>query len=86
MYKRSGVVLSDIQSAEAVQTYLFDEIDNRPERTRLMKTVDRLNQRYGVKTIGLAAEGDDQQAWKSKNDHRSGNYLTDIDELMTVKS
>ena len=86
MYKRSGVVLSDIQSAEAVQTYLFDEIDNRPERTRLMKAVDRLNQRYGVKTIGLAAEGDDQQAWKSKNDHRSGNYLTDIDELMTVKS
>ena len=84
-YKRSGVIVSDIQANNSIEGYLFDPIHNRPERARLMKEIDKINHRYGLKTIKMAAEGDDNQAWKVKCDHRSGNYLTDADELLTIK-
>ena len=41
-----------------------------------MAATDNINQRYGLKTIRLAAEGDEQQPWKVKCEHRSPNYLT----------
>ncbi len=84
-YKRSGVIVSDIQPDDTIMGHLFDPVHNRPERARLMQEIDRINHRYGLKTIKIASEGDDLQAWKVKCEHRSGNYLTDIDELLTVK-
>ncbi len=84
LYKRSGVIVSDIQANNSIEGHLFDPIRNRPERARLMKEIDKINHRYGLKTIQLAAEGDDNQAWKVKCEHRSGNYLTDADELLTI--
>ncbi len=84
-YKRSGVIVSDIQSNKDIVGNLFDPIRNRPERTRLMQEIDKLNHRYGLKTIQMAVEGDDKQAWKVKCEHRSGNYLTDAGELLTIR-
>ncbi len=86
MYKRSGVIVSDIQPAASIEGNLFDPIQNRPERARLMSEIDKINLRYGLKTIQMAVEGDDKQAWKTKCNHRSGNYLTDADELLTISS
>lgn len=83
-YKRSGVIVSDIQSNKDIVGNLFDPIRNRPERARLMQEIDKLNHRYGLKTILMAVEGDDKQAWKVKCEHRSGNYLTDARELLTI--
>ncbi len=84
-YKRSGVIVSDIQSNKDIVGNLFDPIRNRPERARLMQEIDKLNHRYGLKTIQMAVEGDDKQAWKVKCEHRSGNYLTDARELLTIR-
>ena len=84
-YKRSGVIVSDIQSNEHIEGNLFDPIKNRPERARLMQTIDNINHQYGLKTIQMAVEGDDKQAWKVKCEHRSGNYLTNAGELLTIK-
>ncbi len=84
-YKRSGVIVGDIQSTDAVQGHLFDPVRNRPERARLMQEIDKINHRYGLKTIQMAAEGDDRQSWRVKCEYRSGNYLTDADELLTIK-
>ncbi len=86
LYKRSGVIVSDIQTNQSIGGDLFDPIRNRPERARLMREIDGINRRYGLKTIQLAAEGGDKQTWKVKCDYRSGNYLTDVRELMTIKS
>ena len=85
LYKRSGVIVSDLQPDAAIEGNLFDPVKNRPERARLMQEIDRLNRRYGVKTIRMAVEGDDHQPWKVKCDHRSGNYLTDANELLTIR-
>ena len=49
-----------------------------------MAATDNINHRYGLKTIRLAAEGDEQQPWKVKCEHRSPNYLTDIRDILVV--
>lgn len=85
LYKKSGVIVSDIESLHPYQADLFDPIKNRPERAKLMKAMDAINHRYGLKTLRLAVEGEKLQSWKVKCEHRSPNYLTDINELLTIK-
>lgn len=94
-YKKCGVVLSDITPDKAVTWDLFDPITNRKERDELMATIDRLNQRYGLKSVHLAGDGSfsskgphdepAQQPWRVKSEHRSGDYLTDINGLLTIE-
>ena len=83
MYKKAGVILGDIECG-AVQQDLFDPVPQRAERVELSRAMDMLNHRYGVKTIRLAVEGGKDEKWRVKSDHRTPNYLTDIDELMTI--
>ena len=83
-YKKSGVVLGDIIDVRHFQPDLFDSVPNRPERQNLMKAIDHINQRYGPKTIQLMVEGQQQQAWKVKCEHRSPNFLTDIHQILTI--
>lgn len=85
MYKKSGVIVSGIKPLTHIQTDLFDPIQNRIGRCRLMKAVDAINHRYGLKTIQLAIEGEKRQSWKVKSEHRSPNYLTDLNEILTVR-
>lgn len=85
-YKKSGVILGRIAPDIAVQQILFDPIVNRGERLALSRTIDSLNHRYGLKTVSLAVEGEKRQPWKVRSEHRSGNYLTDLSEILTVSS
>lgn len=84
-YKKSGVILSDISKDDCVQQYLFDEITNRPERATLMKVIDNINQRYGVNKIQIVSGSETGQSWHNKSENRSANYLTNIDEILTIK-
>lgn len=84
MYKKAGVIVGDIVSMSPFQEDLFDPIENRPQRARLMKAMDELNHRYGLKTLRLAVEGENKQPWKVKSEHRSPNYLTNLNEILTI--
>ena len=84
LYKKSGVILSEISADNIIQHDLFDGIKNRGERQQLMKAIDTINQKYGPKTVKLTVEGEKQQAWKVKCVHKSPNYLTDINEILTI--
>ena len=84
-YKRAGVVLSEIAAESPVELDLFDTITNRKERQDLMRAVDRINQLYGPKTIRLGVEAFERRPWQVKSDFRSPNFLTDINEILTVK-
>ncbi len=84
-YKKAGVIVGDIVDTSALQMNFFDAVPNRKQRSALMKTIDDLNQRYGPKTIRLLAEGEQQQPWQSKGKYRSQNYLTNINEILTIK-
>ena len=60
-----------------------------------MATIDRLNQRYGLKSVHLAGDGScsakgpdgepAQHPWRVKSEHRSDDYLTDINGLLTIE-
>lgn len=85
MYKKAGVIVGDIVPISPLQANLFDPIANRPQRARLMRAMDELNHRYGLKTLRLAVEGEDKQPWKVRCEHRSPNYLTNINEILTIR-
>lgn len=84
-FKRAGVVLSDIVPATPMQLSLFDDTEARLRRLRLMKAIDSVNQRYGARSLRLAAEGDTDAAWLPKSVSRSPDFLTSIDGLLTVR-
>ena len=84
-YKKTGVILGDITDASYIQQNLFDEVKNRTERMQLMKRIDALNHRFGLRKIHLAVEGEEKQAWHAKSEFRSGNYLSDLKEILTIQ-
>ena len=81
-YKKAGVVLLDLHPAAAVQEGLFDKADS-PRRTALMRTVDRLNTRFGRDTVTFAATGQ-RRPWKLRRERLSPCYTTAWDELLRV--
>ena len=85
MYKKSGVIVGDISANNCVQSDLFDVIDNRKQRRDLMTAIDKLNHLYGPKTVQLVVEGGKRQKWKVKSEHRSPNYLSNINEILTIQ-
>lgn len=84
MYKKSGVLLGGIVNG-GIQRDLFDHIDNREDRLALSRTIDDVNRKFGLKTVRLTVEGEKSEVWKVKSEHRSPNYLTDFDELLTIR-
>jgi len=81
-YKKAGVVLLDLHPASAIQEGLFDKADN-PRRITLMRTVDRLNLRFGRDTVSFAAAGL-RRPWKLRREFLSPCYTTAWDELLRV--
>lgn len=84
-YKKAGVIMGDIVDMTMLQMDMFDPIPNRMERAHLMKVIDELNHRYGLKSVKLLAEGESHQPWMVKSEHRSQNFLTDINEILTIR-
>ena len=85
MYKKSGVLLGKISPAYPAQMELFNSPVRRMRRENLMHALDDINQRYGAKTLHLAVEDYGHQPWHVKCEHRSPNYLTDINEILTIR-
>ena len=77
--------MSNITPDKVLEQNLFDPVINRQERHNLMQVIDRINQRYGTKTIQLGVEEIGKQMWASKCERRTPNYLTDLNELLTIE-
>ena len=82
-FKKSGVILSDITPGPT-HHILFDPIPKRDERAELSTASDRMNRKYGLKAVSLAVAGYGNADWKNRKDRLTPNYLTDIDQIMTV--
>jgi DNA polymerase V len=81
-HKKAGVVLLDLHPAAAVQEGLFDKADSL-RRIALMRTVDRLNTRFGRDTVTFAATGR-RRPWKRRRDLLWPCYTTAWDQLLRV--
>ena len=56
-YKRAGVIVSDISSANAVQTNLFEyDSETYQKHRRIDEVMDRINRIHGSDTLVIAAE------------------------------
>jgi len=81
-YKKAGVILLGLYRASAVQEGLFDKADS-PRRITLMRTIDRLNLRFGRDTVMFAAAGI-RRPWQMSREFLSPCYTTVWDELLRV--
>ena len=81
-YKKSGVRLSRITPATAVQSTLFDTID-RPKHKALMQTIDRINDSYGRESIKLVSHGTITD--HTNREHLSPQYTTRWEDILIVK-
>ena len=84
LFKKSGVILSNIVPG-CCHHILFDPVEKREARIELSRTMDKLNQRYGLTALSLAITGRPDSSWKVRKDFPTPNYLTDIDQIMTVQ-
>jgi DNA polymerase V len=83
-YKKSGVMLMQLMpKAERLAT-LFEDVDAIARRVRLNETVDRINARFGRRTVGLAGAGLTKR-WAMRSENRTPAYTTRWDELPMVR-
>ena len=84
LYKKAGVVLTNLVPASQVEPDLFEPASN-PKRERLMMVVDQLNRRHGRDTVRFAAVGT-MKPWKHRTDRKSPSYTTRWKELPVVQA
>ncbi len=85
IYKKAGVIVSDIVPQSQVQLSFFDDIADLEKRYRLMLAVDTVNESYGRMKVRLAVNGFERK-WKLKQERLSPCYTTRMNELMQVIS
>jgi DNA polymerase V len=81
-YKKAGVLLLDLYPATTVQDGLFDQKDDA-RRVTLMRTIDRLNLRFGRDTVSFAVAGR-KRPWTMQRARLSPCYTTAWNDLLRV--
>ena len=85
-YAKAGVMLYDLERADAVQGNLLTLAAN-PEshgdgrRQRLMRSLDDINNRFGRDTVIFGAQGMGEAPWHMRQKHRSPRLTTSWNEL-----
>jgi len=80
-YKKVGIILYELNQASKVRG-LFDL--DREQSNNVMKTIDKINYKYGGSTIKLASEGVEKE-WSMRRSMMSKCYTTRFDELIEVQ-
>ncbi len=85
-YRKAGVVLSEIEPADAsasAPTLFSSGAFAAAERSsRLMEAMDTLNERYGQGTVRVGAAT--AEVWKSRQARLSPQYTSSWDDLITI--
>ncbi|NCU05138.1 MAG: Y-family DNA polymerase [Chitinophagaceae bacterium] len=82
-FKKAGVIVMDIVPEKEVQQSLFDQEDRKRD-AQLMKTLDKVNTRFGKDLVRFAIQGYARQ-WRLKQERLSPCYTTDINQVLTIK-
>jgi Nucleotidyltransferase/DNA polymerase involved in DNA repair len=83
-YKKSGTMLMQLSPKAQRQRNLFEDVADTDRRDRLNQALDRINLRYGRRTIGVCAAGI-EQPWQMRAGNRTPAYTTDWNALPTVR-
>lgn len=82
IYKKAGIIVTQIIPEETKQFHLFEE--ENPKHQIVMKIMDDFLEKTGERKIKLGNQ-DLKKTWKMKQKHLSQKYTTDIREILTVK-
>ena len=87
-YAKAGVMLIDLQAETVSQCELDLEGDATPDHSKLMTTLDGLNQRFGKGTVLMASAGlaGEHRAWVMKQERRTPAYTTCWEDLAVVRA
>lgn len=86
-YIKAGVLLSELVPAGHQDALLFVSDAERDRRSRLMHSLDAVNERWGKGALGVGVIGiKDGRAWTMKRANKSPCYTTRWDELRIVKA
>jgi len=83
LYKKAGVILSEIVPKHQVQMNLFHESDRISSET-MMDTLDNINRRMGSQKLGLASTLGGS-SWKMRSEMLSPRYTTNWAQLPVVR-
>ena len=83
MYRKAGVILSELVDESCYQADLFTPVKNSEKKQKLMHLIDSINAEHGYQVVQFAAEGIEKE-WKNKQVDRSPRYTTHWDELLTI--
>ena len=83
-YKKSGVLLMELQPKGMLQGTLFDDpvADARSESR--MKVMDQINRKMGQGSVSVAASGI-KQRWAMKRERKSPAYTTEWDDMPVAR-
>ena len=82
LYKKSGIVVSEIIPEGGVQTGLWDD-KNREKNRKLMEVIDKINNKADAGQLKFAVEGSDQN-WKMRQENLSPRYTTRWSDILVV--
>ena len=89
-YAKAGVMLLDLQSDNVQQGELALQLEDERivDRSRLMSTLDELNNRYGRGTVLMASAGlaGNRRTWSMKQERRTPGYTTCWDDLAVARA
>jgi len=80
LYKKAGVLLTELMPARSVQKGLFENSLGLRRRDQLNATVDQISERFGRGAVQLAAAGFDR-TWAHRPRALSPRYTTRWDEI-----
>ncbi|HNZ42042.1 MAG TPA: Y-family DNA polymerase [Bacteroidales bacterium] len=83
LYKKCGVILTDIIPDNQLQYTLWDNT-NREKLCQLMETVDKINGRIGQGAIKFAVQGT-KRRWKMHQERLSPHYTSKWNDILTIK-
>lgn len=83
-YKKAGIVLGGLESADTAQSEFFDD-GSAEKSARLSKTVDRLNAALGAGALRYGGEKS-STAWGSRCESQSPCWTTRWEDLKTVRA
>jgi len=81
-YKKAGVIVDGLESANNIQMGLYNNVDVKACKM-LSKATDCINKKYGRDKIKLAIQGDGKE-WKLKQEMLSSKYTTQWSDIIKI--
>jgi DNA polymerase V len=84
IYKKAGVIVSDLVSTQSIQMHVQHVLPDLEKQSMIMHTIDTVNQKWGKNKLRCAAIGI-EQSWRMKQLHKTSAFTTNWHELLTIK-